>query len=667
MDNYFYNNLSNINYSKDFLESIKNFANKKKKQIYVLSNPLTDNRYSYDYRNAYIILTPKRKILFIKSTSEQNDDDAFADYIDDVKLDIAAISDKFDFKEHLGRPREWKNLFGTVKESDYTEFEDLYNEMHADEQDFKKIEILISLFIGSINDASKISLKKEVNLLDKIKNKVLLFDTDQTRFIYNNEETEKKTIRIQGLSGTGKTELLLHKLKDLYLSDKDCKICFTCHNHVLADTLQKRVTSFFNSMKVTQQIDWGNRLLCVNAWGGRNNPYSGALRYICHFYDVSFYSLREVGNFNEACKKVKKAIKENGISSYAFTYMFIDESQDFGEDFFNLCELVTEKKTYIAGDIFQSIFESPSDGEIKSDYLLSKCYRTEPKTLMFAQALGMGLFEEKKLWWLSKEQWELCGYNVKIDGKLYKLTRDPIYRFEDIKDDFISLKMLKANNYKNEIVKQIKLLKDEYPNITCDDIAIIFIDSENYIYNEAVMLGDLIKEEFGWEYNLAYENKKVIPNKLFISNRNNVKGLEFPFVFCFTSKVVREHSYRNTLYTMLTRSLLRSYLIMKDTPNEEWEKQVLTGMKNIKEKHCIQVTEPTQAEKDIFLSEFKMSTRPKSLNERVSSIFKEFNIDYKYQEAILNTLMNNEEVRKNQISDEKLKDKIDALYNVLFS
>ena len=143
MDNYFYNNLSNINYSKDFLESIKNFANKKKKQIYVLSNPLTDNRYSYDYRNAYIILTPKRKILFIKSTSEQNDDDAFADYIDDVKLDIAAISDKFDFKEHLGRPREWKNLFGTVKESDYTEFEDLYNEMHADEQDFKKIEILI--------------------------------------------------------------------------------------------------------------------------------------------------------------------------------------------------------------------------------------------------------------------------------------------------------------------------------------------------------------------------------------------------------------------------------------------------------------------------------------------------------------------------------------------
>ena len=51
-------------------------------------------------------------------------------------------------------------------------------------------------------------------------------------------------------------------------------------------------------------------------------------------------------------------------------------------------------------------------------------------------------------------------------------------------------------------------LKKEYPNITCEDIAIIYVDSENYIFNEAVMLGDILKEKFGWDYNLAYENKK---------------------------------------------------------------------------------------------------------------------------------------------------------------
>ena len=114
-----------------------------------------------------------------------------------------------------------EGYFKVAKEREYHCFENLYNEMKVNEQDFKKIEILISLFIGSINDASSISLQPEINLLDKIKNKVLLFDTDQTRFIYDNVSLQKKSIRIQGLSGTGKTELLLHKLKDLYLNDEE--------------------------------------------------------------------------------------------------------------------------------------------------------------------------------------------------------------------------------------------------------------------------------------------------------------------------------------------------------------------------------------------------------------------------------------------------------------
>ena len=153
------------------------------------------------------------------------------------------------------------------------------------------------------------------------------------------------------------------------------------------------------------------------------------------------------------------------------------------------------------------------------------------------------LFEDNKLWWLSKEQWELCGYNVKIkNGNEYELTRDPIRRFEDIKDDYVSLKMVREDDYKSAILEAIIQLKKEYPNITCEDIAIIYVDSENYIFNEAVMLGDILKEKFGWDYNLAYENKKVVPNTIFISNRNNVKGLEFPFVFCFTTQIIRDHT-----------------------------------------------------------------------------------------------------------------------------
>ena len=111
MNNYFYNKLNNKNYSQDFLASIEQFANNNKIQIYVLSNPLTDNKYLYSYQYAYIILTPKKKITFVQSSNDSKDKDAFEDYMDDVKLDIASISDKFDFREHLGRPHQWNNLF----------------------------------------------------------------------------------------------------------------------------------------------------------------------------------------------------------------------------------------------------------------------------------------------------------------------------------------------------------------------------------------------------------------------------------------------------------------------------------------------------------------------------------------------------------------------------
>ena len=88
MNNYFYNKLNNKNYSQDFLASIEQFANNNKIQIYVLSNPLTDNKYLYSYQYAYIILTPKKKITFVQSSNDSKDKDAFEDYMDDVKLDI---------------------------------------------------------------------------------------------------------------------------------------------------------------------------------------------------------------------------------------------------------------------------------------------------------------------------------------------------------------------------------------------------------------------------------------------------------------------------------------------------------------------------------------------------------------------------------------------------
>lgn len=86
-----------------------------------------------------------------------------------------------------------------------------------DADNFRTLDLLVSLFIGSINDVKNITTDEPDNLLDKVKHKIQLFDGQQTRFIYEELEAEGKIITIQGLSGTGKTELLMHKLKDLYV------------------------------------------------------------------------------------------------------------------------------------------------------------------------------------------------------------------------------------------------------------------------------------------------------------------------------------------------------------------------------------------------------------------------------------------------------------------
>ena len=221
------------------------------------------------------------------------------------------------------------------------------------------------------------------SLLDKIKRKIQLFDTQQTRFIYQELSSVHKRITIQGMSGTGKTELLLHKCKDLYLVDTNNIIGFTCFNRVLSEELKHRIPEFFDRMNANKQIN-PQRLMIVRAWGSFGDLYSGIYRYICHYYQIPFYSFRECPSFDRVCKMAINEINKlrercpDYNNKYAYTYLFIDESQDFSESFFKLCELVTEKNLFIAGDIFQSIFENRQLNDMKPNFLLGNCYRTDP-------------------------------------------------------------------------------------------------------------------------------------------------------------------------------------------------------------------------------------------------------------------------------------------------
>ncbi len=59
----------------------------------------------------------------------------------------------------------------------------------------RKLRIMVSLLIGSINDAERIGSEVPMTPLAKIKQNIKLFDSEQIRFIYNTGNN--KVVKIQ--------------------------------------------------------------------------------------------------------------------------------------------------------------------------------------------------------------------------------------------------------------------------------------------------------------------------------------------------------------------------------------------------------------------------------------------------------------------------------------
>lgn len=628
----------------DFLNSVEEYANTHQMQIYAIMNPLGENKYKYNRDDVLIILSPGCQLAFVAFS---DDVDGIQNFIEDFIEDLGSLSDKYNYKDTIGRPRAWKDKL--VTECSYADFsfgnlDKFFDEIKIiDGVLAKKSELIISLLTGSINNIDKVKGNVPDNILDKVKQKIILFDGDQTRFVY--QKFDKKKVVIQGLSGTGKTELLLHKLKEIYLDKENLnsKIMFTCHNKILADNMRKRIPEFFNFMKVEQQISWNERLWCVNAWGSQYDGNSGAYRYICEYYGLSFYRFSYVMTFDKVCRIALDELKKlpSNEFKHCFDFMLIDESQDFPSSFIELCELVTRDTIYVAGDIFQSIFDTNISNEIQPDFLLSKCYRTDPRTLMFAHGLGMGLFEEEPLTWLMNNEWEACGYIVdeSVKGKL-RLKREPLRRFEDVTDAKIHSVELINSTYETEeenILGILRKIKEENPTVLADDIGIIFIDQAKTIFKIADRLELSVPRLLGWKVNKAYETKEKIKDTLFISNKNHVKGLEFPFVICVTRDIIKSHSYRNSLYMMLTRSFIKSYLLLGDG-NKDLQNEIEKGLDAINEHGYMDINVPPREVISKIRTTIKYDEKNISHYDLVTKVFDDLQIEPIFRTSLYNTV-----------------------------
>ncbi|MEZ0537234.1 DEAD/DEAH box helicase [Caldicellulosiruptoraceae bacterium PP1] len=620
-----------------FISEIKN---RLVTEIYLIEKPLPSpySQREYSNENSYMILIPGKKIIFVDCLDNDND---IEDYKDEILDDISEMAGVLGFKNLIGRPKNWeqngliatfqlKKLLEYAQGKNYDEFLieiDFRDNIEAK----RKSQIIVSLLIGVANNPNIITKLVPLSVLEKVKQRIVLFDLDQTRFIYY--EPNKKVIKVQGLSGTGKTELLFHKIKNLYLSSDNIKIALTCHNKVLANTLKERLINFFNLAKVTKQIKQED-LFVARAWGTETNPFSGLYSYITHFYGIPFYPFYQFESFDLTCKRAIEDLKNFGVEEYAFDYIFIDEGQDFSDSFIELCKLVTKEKVFVVGDIFQDIFKKEDINTIvEADFVLKRCYRTDPKTLMFAHALGMGLFEEKKLNWLEDKEWEFCGYTVERKNEEVILRREPIKRFDDEELDNIKDSVKICCDSKDLIEDIISIIKDcrkQYSDIEPGDICVIFLDNDKDIYDMMSKLEGKIYSEFGWESNRAYISKKNKKDAVFLSNINNAKGLEFSFSICVTKEIKDDLRYRNSLYTMLSRSFLKSFLITKDS--EEKLKTILGGLKKVMEEYCIVTKEPTTEEKE-EIKRLQIHAK-KSPDEIFEEVCDEFHIENEERKAI---------------------------------
>lgn len=634
MSSYFYIQ-DDLNYTNNnTIDRLREYSETKKIQTYVITRPLSDNKFSYAVENSIVVLVPKHKIMILNLGDRLEN---FENFVSDFVEDLGYISERYAYKKQIGRPKDWKDkLIFSESTSKNIDVRALFAETKlTDPGDVRTGELLISLLTGSINDIELVGNTVPTTLLEKIKRKIILFDGDQTRFIFGS--SNKKIIRIQGISGAGKTELLLHKLKELYVQEKDSRILVTCHNKILADSLQNRIPEFFNFMKVEQQIEWGKRLWCFHGWGSRGDANSGAYAKICQHYGLKFLNLGMAGSFEEACKSAVTQLQNMGNIESAFDYILIDESQDFPDSFFELCELTTKSTVYIAGDIFQSIFDDKISASVNADYLLRKCYRTDPKTLMFAHMVGMGLAEDRKFRWLKDDEWVACGYTFEKHGRRYRLWRDPLRRFEDIDD--ASIESVDFDIYENNLVEQvvskIKEIRDDHVDVKPDDIGIIFTETNKFMYSSAELLEHNIGLQFQWNVNQAHESKERIPGQVFISNKNNAKGLEFPFVICIANNISDGPAYRNSLYMLISRSFIKTYfLVGNNRNNQHFIERNVAGWAEIFENGFIQVNEPTEAEK-ILLENTEINLSEKvSLYDLLASIFEELKVEKKHRNKL---------------------------------
>lgn len=526
-----------------------------------------------------------------------------------ILLSSELIADKMDEVE----------IFNSIYVDELISKKDLLPEKNI----LKKNELIeiISLFQNtfSLIKTDKRNIERDGSIgycIKKRSEEIANFDENQFRGIYTNIDSN---LRIRGLAGSGKTIVLVKKMAYMHFKNPEADLCYVFYTISLKQYITKLFCDFYKEFVPYGEPDF-TKINIMHCWGGK--------------YNEGFYSklCRESNNtpITYSIGLSLESISENLLDSVKYNlniydYVFLDEAQDFGINFFHLAlkSLKENGKLIYAYDEMQTLGDNKKSVPTKSEIFgnqdckdidLRTCYRTPKEILVTAHALGLGIYRDVEDPIVNMIEdikvWESIGYEV-VDGKLkygsyVKLDRKQIYS-NLISDPIRFKKFSNSNEQYKYITNEIKSLI-ENEEVLAEDVLIIDLDEKNIKSNSSKF-----KEIF---YTSLGENENFFNNGEWINSINVVdkdnpklfklentiayttiyraKGNEANIVFILNSDAISslESTSRNSLFTAMTRSKFLVYILDSNSStkyDEEIQKVIENG-------YTLEFTYPTKAQ-----------------------------------------------------------------------
>lgn len=613
--------------------------------------PIIDEQDHKDYVKGFII-TQKGIIILFEHSEEE---DVFAScLLNHLSTDSSLFKISRDYNRYI------KSF--NIMQGNFPQFKDLINTQKVfDDTDILKINRAIQKAYNLTSKDDRI-LSSQTTLGAELKKRnsyIGSYDSTQFNMVHSPIRSHQ---RIRGLAGSGKTILMLKKLAFLHYNNPKLNLAFVFYTTSLKSSMLKQFEAFYRDYDRYGKPDM-SKVNIFHGWGGKRKGFYSDL---CEKTNNEFKNFGEAKSqapfgkepFEFVCSELRDNLNKSDYSG-TYDYIFIDEAQDFGINFYKLCltALKKQEESILTGetsgfliyayDELQSLRDEvkiPSKSEIFGpmdckDINLTTSYRATVEILTTAHAIGLGIYREVEsdehplVNYVNEQNFIDMGYKNEYDSfapgepvSLYRTEEksgvpipEPI-GFDDEDDQYTAVS--------NMILDLI-----EKEDVLPSDIMIIDLD-DSYLTRDHGRFTDIFYSQFSSRDNITQDIRVRLMNSktpdriatadsLVYTSVYRAKGNEANLVILVNCNSVplssRNSLNRNKLFTAMTRSKWKVWLYGKNVNNFKSEIDSVSDVD-----YKLMFTSPTSEERQTIkmlgASEELIDNKAASLEEMLKTL-----------------------------------------------